>query len=60
LVLQVKLPDFEFFINLGDWPLEKTHGDPLPIVSWCGSDSSYDLILPTYDLTQSVLEMLGR
>uniref|UniRef100_H2YEH4 Glycosyl transferase CAP10 domain-containing protein n=1 Tax=Ciona savignyi TaxID=51511 RepID=H2YEH4_CIOSA len=56
---KVSLPDFEFFINLG-WPLEKSQEDPLPIISWCGSDSTYDIILPTYDITNSVLEMLGR
>ena len=32
---KVLLPDFEFVINLGDWPLEKKKGkDALPIVSW--------------------------
>nr|XP_002127452.1 KDEL motif-containing protein 1 [Ciona intestinalis] len=60
LTRKVKLPDFEFFINLGDWPLEKSHDDPLPIISWCGSDGTHDIILPTYDITNSVLEMLGR
>nr|CAB3258287.1 KDEL motif-containing protein 1 [Phallusia mammillata] len=60
LARKVKLPDISFFINLGDWPLEKNKANPLPIVSWCGSDDSYDIILPTYDITNSVLEMLGR
>ncbi|CAK8671878.1 unnamed protein product [Clavelina lepadiformis] len=60
LARKVKLPDVEFFINLGDWPLVKSPDDPLPIVSWCGSDNTYDIILPTYDITNSVLEMLGR
>jgi len=61
IVGKVRLPDFEFVINLGDWPLEKKKGkDALPIVSWCGSDSTRDIILPTYDLTNSVLETQGR
>ena len=35
VVGKVRLPDFEFVINLGDWPLEKKKGkDALPIVSW--------------------------
>jgi hypothetical protein len=47
-------------MNLGDWPLVKKTGEFLPIVSWCGSDDAHDLILPTYELTESTLEMLGR
>ena len=52
----------EFYVNLGDWPLEhrkvnETPG-PLPIISWCGSLDSQDVILPTYDITHSTLEAL--
>ena len=54
------MPDVEFFANLGDWPLEKNLHDPMPIMSWCGSEDSADIIWPTYDLTQSTLEALGR
>ncbi|XP_070329731.1 protein O-glucosyltransferase 3 isoform X3 [Odocoileus virginianus] len=59
---QVLLPDLEFYVNLGDWPLEhrkvnETPG-PLPIISWCGSLDSRDVILPTYDITHSTLEAL--
>eukprot|EP00794_Sanderia_malayensis_P018950 gene18950-20856_t len=57
---KVKLPDVEFFANLGDWPLEHNLKDPLPIISWCGSPDTADIIWPTYDLTQSTLEALGR
>ncbi|XP_065065334.1 protein O-glucosyltransferase 2-like [Rhopilema esculentum] len=57
---KVKLPDAEFFTNLGDWPLEKNLSDPLPILSWCGSDETADIVWPTYDVTQSILEALGR
>jgi hypothetical protein len=58
----VKLPDLSFFINLGDWPLEKRRvtEKPLPLISWCGSDDSLDIVLPTYDFTQATLEMMDR
>ncbi|GFO05906.1 kdel motif-containing protein 1, partial [Plakobranchus ocellatus] len=59
------LPDTEFFMNLGDWPLEdrpfsSTGPAPLPIFSWCGSKKTRDIVLPTYDLTEATLEMMGR
>ncbi|XP_077982312.1 protein O-glucosyltransferase 2-like [Glandiceps talaboti] len=62
LTRKVRLPDMEFFVNLGDWPLEKraVGDDPLPIFSWCGSDGSRDIVMPTYDLTESALETMGR
>ncbi|KAF6024518.1 KDELC1 [Bugula neritina] len=61
LVRKVKLPDVEFFINLGDWPLvKKSSTSPLPIFSWCGSDSTSDIILPTYDVTDSTLKSLSQ
>ena len=61
LVRRVQLPDLEFISNLGDWPLSKPTNDPLlPIVSWCGSDSTVDITLPTYDITESTLHMLDR
>ncbi len=56
----MKLPDLEFFVNLGDWPLEKRRDGPIPIFSWCGSDDSEDIVMPTYDVTQSISETLGR
>ncbi|CAD7078874.1 unnamed protein product [Hermetia illucens] len=61
----VKLPDIEFFLNLGDWPLSKKGGHqrtsgPYPIISWCGSDDSYDIVLPTHDITEATLENMGR
>ena len=62
LTRKVRLPDVEFVNNLGDWPLE--HKDvadnPLPIFSWCGSDDTRDIVMPTYDVTESTLETLGR
>ncbi|PIO25313.1 hypothetical protein AB205_0047950 [Aquarana catesbeiana] len=62
LARKVLLPDVEFYINVGDWPVEhrkvnETPG-PLPMISWCGSTDSRDIILPTYDITHSTLETL--
>eukprot|EP00820_Chromera_velia_P001784 Cvel_15470.t1-p1 / transcript=Cvel_15470.t1 / gene=Cvel_15470 / organism=Chromera_velia_CCMP2878 / gene_product=KDEL motif-containing protein 1, putative / transcript_product=KDEL motif-containing protein 1, putative / location=Cvel_scaffold1146:55076-55940(+) / protein_length=288 / sequence_SO=supercontig / SO=protein_coding / is_pseudo=false len=52
---KVRLPDVEFVLNLGDWPLATdengTRGKP--VISWCGSESSDDMILPTYRLTRA-------
>lgn len=60
LARKVLLPDMEFFVNLGDWPLVKRNTRPIPILSWCGSDDTLDIIMPTYDLTESTLETMGR
>ncbi|XP_061924453.1 protein O-glucosyltransferase 2 [Entelurus aequoreus] len=62
LTRKVKLPDVEFFVNLGDWPLEKRKPTQKlhPIFSWCGSNLTRDIVMPTYDLTESVLETMGR
>lgn len=60
-IKKVILPDVEFFINLGDWPLnEKNQNIELPIISWCGSTDANDIVIPTYDLTESTLEMMNR
>lgn len=61
----VQLPDMEFFLNLGDWPLSKKGGQqrtsgPYPIFSWSGSNDSHDIVLPTYDITESTLGMMER
>lgn len=65
LVRKVKLPDFEIFVNLGDWPVMKKGGKsrtagPKPIFSWCGSDDSFDIVMPTYDLTESTIDNMDR
>lgn len=60
LARKVVLPDMEFFVNLGDWPLVKQKSNPIPILSWCGSDDTLDIVMPTYDLTESTLETMGR
>lgn len=57
---KVELPDLEFFVNLGDWPLVREKNEIYPIFSWCGSTESYDIVMPTYDITESTLENMGR
>ncbi|VVC26787.1 Lipopolysaccharide-modifying protein [Cinara cedri] len=56
---KVFLPDMEFFVNLGDWPLSSLQ-NKMPIFSWCGSNFSADIIMPTYDITESSIENMGR
>lgn len=65
LVRLVNLPDLEFVVNLGDWPLVKKGGisrttRALPIFSWCGSEDTYDICMPTYDITESSLMAMSR
>lgn len=61
IVRKMVLPDIEFIINIGDYPLVTPKVKPLiPIFSWCGSDDTADIILPTYDITEATLEMMGR
>ncbi|KAI6222194.1 KDEL domain-containing protein-containing protein 2 [Aphelenchoides besseyi] len=57
---KMKLPNFDFLMNLGDWPLSKKNTQSIPFVSWCGSNSTYDLVLPTYEFTNSVLHSMQR
>ncbi|XP_012231666.1 protein O-glucosyltransferase 2-like isoform X2 [Linepithema humile] len=60
LARKVTLPDIELFVNLGDWPLVPNTGPLYPIFSWCGSEDTKDIVMPTYDLTESSLEAMGR
>lgn len=62
LIRLVKLPDMEFIVNLGDWPLVKKNNvnESLPIFSWCGSRDTLDIVMPTYDLTESSIEAMSR
>lgn len=46
-------------MNLGDYPLSDGN-DRLPIISWCGSDRTNDIIIPTYEITEATLQMLSR
>lgn len=48
----------EFFINVGDWPLETRRSDAVPVLSWCGSTDTRDIVLPTYEVTHSTLETM--
>ncbi|CAG2118092.1 unnamed protein product [Medioppia subpectinata] len=58
LLAKTSLPDFEFVSNLGDWPLsDKRTKPPLPVFSWCGSKDFNDIVIPTYELTESSLQM---
>lgn len=56
------LPNLEFIMNLGDWPLiqKQRVRPPLPVFSWCKSNETLDIILPTYELTEASLEAMGR
>ncbi|XP_041088964.1 protein O-glucosyltransferase 3-like isoform X4 [Polyodon spathula] len=63
LTRKVHMPDVEFYVNVGDWPMENrqvndTPAGPVPIISWCGSTDTRDIVLPTYDITHSTLETL--
>ncbi|XP_021950618.1 protein O-glucosyltransferase 2 [Folsomia candida] len=62
LTRKLHLPDFEFIMNLGDWPLvdRARIKPPIPIFSWCKSNVTLDIILPTYELTEASLEAMGR
>ena len=31
---------------------------PVPVLSWCGSEDTRDIVLPTYDVTHSTLEAM--
>lgn len=56
---KVHVPDVEFFLNLGDWP-KIWNNDPIPLISWCGSDDTLDIIMPTYDLAKSTEHAISR
>ncbi|KAM6937947.1 protein O-glucosyltransferase 3 [Xenentodon cancila] len=58
LTRKVRVPDVEFFINVGDWPLETRTEGAVPIFSWCGSTDTRDIVLPTYEVTHSTLETM--
>lgn len=58
LLLKVRVPDVEFYINVGDWPLETRRADAVPVLSWCGSTDTRDIVLPTYEVTHSTLETM--
>ncbi|CDJ35735.1 thioredoxin, putative [Eimeria mitis] len=57
LAATVKLPDIEFLLNVGDWPLvAKSWGEGrVPVFSWCGSTDSFDMVLPQWDVSRSTV-----
>ena len=62
LARKVQLPDMEFLLNMGDWPQSARYEEntnsplpPMPVFSWCGSDTHYDMVLPTYKLVQATV-----
>ena len=58
LLSKTSIPDLEFVSNLGDWPLSDKRTEPaLPVISWCGSSDSNEIVIPTYELTESSLQM---
>lgn len=58
---KVQLPDIEFFANLGDWPLvTRNLKTILPMFSWCKSNETYDIVMPTYEITESTLNAITR
>lgn len=58
---RVHLPDIEFLVNMGDWPVSSRFDDTgnklpaYPVFSWCGSTTHYDMVLPTYKMTQGTV-----
>lgn len=60
--LQVKLPNMELIVNLGDWPLNKKgpNRELLPTFSWCGSTDTWDIVWPTWDLMKATIMGLDR
>lgn len=58
------MPDVDFLVNLGDYPLakknERRYSPQVPIFSWCGSDDSLDIVMPTYELTEASVHMMRR
>lgn len=54
----MRVPDVEFYINVGDWPLETRRSNAVPVLSWCGSTDTQDIVLPTYEVTHSTLETM--
>lgn len=58
---RVQLPDVEFLLNMGDWPQAARFDaasqplPPRPVFSWCGSDDTYDMVLPTYKMVQATV-----
>lgn len=61
LIRKVKMLDMEFFVNLGDWFLEKKkfNVNIYLIFFWCGFIDFKDIVMFIYDLIDFVLEIMG-
>lgn len=57
IMRKIQLPDLEFWFNLSDWPRSHT---PFPVISWGKSYATNDILIPTYDLTKSIILGLDR
>ncbi|VDM25670.1 unnamed protein product [Toxocara canis] len=58
IMRKMRLPNTEFIFNLGDWPLERKRPNGVAIVSWCGSNDTMDIVVPTYELMKSVIDSM--
>ena len=59
----VKLPDVEFWMNLGDWPMQnknRNSGEWGAVFSWCGHENFADIVVPTYDIVESTNHMMTK
>lgn len=56
-VLQVVLFDVEFFVNFGDWFLEKKFlvEDFILVFLWCGLDDIKDIVMSIYDFIEVII-----
>lgn len=56
-VLQVVLFDVEFFVNFGDWFLEKKFlvEDFILVFLWCGLDDIKDIVMLIYDFIEVII-----
>uniref|UniRef100_A0AC35F7H5 Glycosyl transferase CAP10 domain-containing protein n=1 Tax=Panagrolaimus sp. PS1159 TaxID=55785 RepID=A0AC35F7H5_9BILA len=61
LARKMQLPEIEFIQNLGDWPLEFSNPNDsgVAIISWCGSNDTFDIIIPTYEIVEASLKALN-
>ncbi|VDK41843.1 unnamed protein product [Anisakis simplex] len=53
-----EVPFKQFIFNLGDWPLEQKQSNAIAVASWCGSNETSDIVLPTYELMKSVIDSM--
>ena len=61
ILRRIKIPDVEFWMNLGDWPHQKLTSQKLAmIVSWCGHQDMADIVVPTYDVIEGTVDMMTR